>query len=88
MFPDNETANLNAATSAMENGELKQAAKFLAKAGDTPQALYCRGVLAALNEDYENAEHWLKLAAEAGVTQAEEALRQIDLIKKQNNYIQ
>ena len=88
MFPDNETANLNAATSAMENGELKQAAKFLAQAGDTPQALYCRGVLAALNEDYENAEHWLKLAAEAGVTQAEEALRQIDLIKKQNNYIQ
>ena len=88
MFPDNETANLNAATSAMENGELKQAAKFLAKAGGTPQALYCRGVLAALNEDYENAEHWLKLAAEAGVTQAEEALRQIDLIKKQNNYIQ
>lgn len=88
MYPDNETANLNAATSAMENGELKLAAKFLAKAGDTPQALYCRGVLAALNEDYDNAGHWLKLAAEAGVTQADDALRQIQLLKEQNNYIQ
>lgn len=77
MYPDNPTANLNAATTAMEKGDYAQAARFLAKAGDSPAALYARGVLAGLEERYAEAEALLTKARDAGVEQAAEALAQL-----------
>lgn len=56
VYPDNETANLNAANAAMGVGELDKAERYLAKAGDTPEAVYARGVLAALRQDYAGAK--------------------------------
>ncbi len=82
MYPDNPTANLNAATSAMENGDLVGAARFLEKAGDTPDAIYCRGVLAGLEERYDVARTLLRQAEAAGVSQAKTALLQLDRMKK------
>lgn len=78
MYPDNPVANLNAATTAMEKGDLDLAARFLEKAGDDPQADYDRGVLLALRGDYAAARPLIERAAAAGIPQAADALRQLD----------
>lgn len=82
MFPDDTTANLNAANTAMRLGNLQGAEKYLTKAGDTPEAIYARGIYAALSGSYEAAEVLLKEASEKGIIQAEDARRQIEEIKK------
>lgn len=56
MYPDDEAANINAANAAMERGDLVQAAQFLAKAGDSPDAAYAREVYAALSGDEDAAD--------------------------------
>ena len=50
VYPDNEIANLNAANAAMGVGELDKAERYLAKAGNNPEAEYAREVLAALKK--------------------------------------
>lgn len=82
MFPDNPIANLNAANTAMRRNDLNGAATFLAKAGDAPETVYARGIHAALLKNYDEAEPLLKEALGKGMTQAEDALRQIEEIKK------
>lgn len=82
MYPENPTANLNAATTAMEKGDYEQAARFFAKAGDSPAAIYGRGVLAALQERYPEAVSLLEKARDGGVAQASDALAQLARIMK------
>lgn len=77
MYPDDPTANLNAATTAMEKGDYSQAGRFLEKAGDSPAATYGRGVLAGLEGRYADAYKLLTAARDAGVTQASDALAQL-----------
>ena len=48
MYPDDETANLNAANTALQRRDTVAAARYLDKAGGTPEAVYARGVLAYL----------------------------------------
>ena len=43
MYPDDETANLNAANSAMQRKDFESAKRYLFKAGDSSQAVYARG---------------------------------------------
>ena len=81
VFPDDETANLNAACIYLEEGNLERAEKYLLKAGNSPEAVHAQGVLAMLKGDYEQATLLLKQAEQAGVTQAEENLKQIQLLK-------
>ena len=52
MYPHDGVANLNAANAAMQRGDLASAAKYLDRAGDSPEATYAKGVLAALNGDF------------------------------------
>lgn len=82
MFPEDETANLNAANTAMGLGDLKSAEKYLAKAGTSAEAVYARAVFAALNADYDQAMSLFKSAADQGIRQAETALKQIEEMKK------
>lgn len=82
MYPTDATANLNAATAAMENGNLELASRYLAKAGNSPTALYCRGVLAGLRQDYATARKLLQQAADAGIPQAADAIEQLNRMKK------
>jgi len=74
MFPDDETANLNAANAAMRRGDNAAAARYLAKAGDSPEAVYARGALAVRTGDYETARRYLEKAEDLGVEQAVETL--------------
>lgn len=80
MYPDDQTANLNAANSAMAQGNLKAAEKFLKKAGKTNQAIYARGVLAALNEDFDAAEDYFNLV-KGRIDEAADALEQIEKVR-------
>ena len=81
MFPDDEVANLNVANVAMSRGDMKNAGRYLSKARNSPQAVYARGIYAALAEDYDLAEKLFTEAARKGLADAEAALRQIEEIK-------
>ena len=78
MYPDDETANLNAANSAMQRKDLESAKRYLSKTGDSPQAVYARGAYAFLVEDYDSARRLLNDAKAMGVEQAEIILIEID----------
>lgn len=77
LYPADPIANLNAANALLERKEAAQALKFLDKAGDTPQADNARGVAMILLERYDEAERYLRRAAQAGVSEASENLKYI-----------
>lgn len=77
MYPADETANLNAANAAMRRGDNAAAGRYLAKAGDSPEAVYARGALAIRNEDYDTARRYLEQAKRHGLKQAETTLEQL-----------
>lgn len=58
MYPDDETANLNAAVIALQKNDLQAAERYLKKAGNSPQALNARGVLAVRQGDRQAAERF------------------------------
>ncbi|MDE6487847.1 MAG: DUF3868 domain-containing protein, partial [Paramuribaculum sp.] len=66
MYPSDEVANLNAANSAMRRGDYNGAARYLDRAGRSPEVTYARGVLAALRKDYGSAESYFRQAASEG----------------------
>lgn len=74
MYPDDEIANLNAANSAMAKGNLKVAERYLAKAGETKEAVYSRAVYAFLTRDYDQAEQLAKQSIEMGMDAEPKAL--------------
>lgn len=85
MFPDDPTANLNAANSAMGAGNLKAAERYLEKAGHNEQAEYARGVLSAQRGNYENALSHFKNAPSIPLAKA--AIESINRIKDQKDKV-
>lgn len=81
MYPDDKIANLNAANAAMTEGNMRNAERYLQKAGDSDEAIYARGVYATLNGDYEKAESLFKVVQNR-IPQAVDALEQIKKLKK------
>ena len=67
MYPDNAAANINAANAAMASGDMKSAEKYLSRAGDSPEAVYARGMFKGLQGDYSAALELVKEAAAAGL---------------------
>lgn len=61
-YPTDEVANLNAAVAAIQKGDLDGASRFLAKAGDSPEADNARGVLAANQGDFAKAAEYFAKA--------------------------
>lgn len=82
MYPDDETANLNAANVAMNKRDLTAARNYLEKAGTGKEAEYARGVLAALEGNYAEAQTHLQQAKAMGVSEADNCLKQIEDITK------
>ncbi len=78
MYPADPTANLNAANAAMRRGDNAAAERYLAKAGDSPEAVYARGALAVRTEDYDTARRYLTEARELGVEEAAATLEELD----------
>lgn len=70
MYPDDETANMNAANSAISRGDYKKALFYLERAGNSPEVTYALGVIEALNGNYDAARPLLDAAAEDGIEEA------------------
>lgn len=77
MFPNDAIANLNAANAAIRRGDLTGAKRYLAKAGDSPEAAYARGALAIKQKDYDSARHYMSEAKSLGLKQAGITLEQL-----------
>ncbi len=87
LFPDNTTANLNAANTAMHRGDYAAARRYLDRAGDAPEAVYGRGVLLALEGNYSEALPLLRKAQQLGVAEAAEAVGQAEMCQAGPNGI-
>lgn len=74
LFPNSEIAALNASFAGMKRGDYVGAERHLARAGNSPEAIYARGLIAAYNGETEKAKELISKAASLGVKQAEEAL--------------
>lgn len=85
MYPDDPVANLNAANIALGRDELERAAGYLSKAGNVPEAVYARGLLAVKRGDYDEAVRLFDEASRSGVGEASEAvsrLRELGMIEQ------
>lgn len=80
MYPNDETANLNAANAAMGRSDYASAAKYLEKAGQSEDAIYTRGVLNALQGNYTAAAQLFSKAP--SIPEAAEALATIKAISE------
>lgn len=84
MYPNDEIANLNAASAAMQRGDLDKAAKYLEKAGDTTEAQYARAIYAIQIGDYDKAKALLaEISGE--MTEARETLSTLNQILNLEN---
>lgn len=81
LFPDNPTANLNAACIALMQKDTKAATAFLDKAPPVPETTLAKGVLHFLQGNYQEAEVLFRQAKDAGLLQADDNLKQILEIK-------
>lgn len=63
MYPDNAVANINAANAALQRKDFVSAERYLDRAGDSQEAIYARGALAFLKEEYDKAEQLMKEAS-------------------------
>ena len=72
MYPNDPVANLNAANAAMQAGNHVAAQRYIDRAGNMPEALYAKGVLAALMDDIDAARSYFEEAARLGVDIAKE----------------
>lgn len=73
LFPEEPVANLNMANSALIRGDLATAARYLAKAGNSPEAVYARANYEFLQGNLKAAGELYKAAADAGLPQAKAA---------------
>lgn len=64
----------------MERGDLNAAAAYLANAGDTPESVYARGVLAARTGDNLRARDLMRAAADRGLDIAAEELAKLEAL--------
>lgn len=77
MFPNDETANVNAAYVALDGGDLGRAERYLKRAGNTPQAENAREALEVLRGNFDKARPHFQKAADAGLQEAVENLREL-----------
>jgi Tfp pilus assembly protein PilF len=77
MFPEDPTANLNAADIELQQGSLQRAAQFLGKANpELGETLNNKGVLKLLQGDVDAAEALFKQAKDKGIVEAETNLEE------------
>lgn len=80
MYPDDPTANINAANAALQRRDFEKADQYLKRAGDSPEAIYARGSLAFLMEDYDKAEQLMNEALPS-IPEAQSTLDEIAHIR-------
>lgn len=78
MFPDDETANLNAAAIALRAHDLPLAERYLERAGTSPQAVCNRGLLQYMQGNHALALQLLQQAQAAGCPEADLAAKELE----------
>ena len=78
LYPEDPAANLNAASARMQSGYDERVDEYLSKAGDSPEAMYMRGVRAYLKDNLQDARSWFEKAASLGYALADDALKDLD----------
>lgn len=86
-YPTSDIANLNAANSAMNEGDLRRARMLLERVKQSPSATYAIAVLDALEGKYDKAEEGFEAAQKGGITEAAEALAEIARVKATRNHV-
>ncbi len=81
MFPNDPTANLNAACADLQRGDMESAARHLQHAGNSAEALNARGALAVMKKDYKSARKLFAEAAAAGSADAKANAERISNVK-------
>ncbi|NDV82839.1 DUF3868 domain-containing protein [Bacteroides sp. 51] len=87
VFPTDETANLNAATSAIQRNDLEAAEQYLNKidtAKDSPEYKNTAGILSLLKGNYEDAEKLLNSAAAHGLEAAKLNIEELKKVYQRN----
>lgn len=84
MYSSDPVANLNAANIALAKGDLAAARNYLAKAGNSPEAIHARGVLSLLSRDLTQAKILLEQAQAAGIQAAGANLDELEKIMEDN----
>lgn len=79
MYPNDETANLNAAVIALEKNDLTAAQRYMLKAGTSPEADNARGVLTVKQNRLDDAE---RLFRENALPQAQHNLNELQLYRQ------
>lgn len=82
MYPDDVAANLNAANAAMNRKDFRNAGRYLQKAGDSAEAVYARGVLAALQGDCDKALAEIGKAESLGMSDLDGVKEHVLALKK------
>ena len=82
-FPDDAAANNNMAAIAIRNGDLEAAKRYLAKAGNSPEALNNMGIVNALEGKTAEAERAFRSSIAAGNANASFNLQNILNLKLQ-----
>ena len=84
IHPYDSKSNLNAATIALQAGDLDKAGQYLDRAGDSAEAVYTRGVLAGMAGDLERAMQYFDKAADMGLETAAAQKYNLDSIINRN----
>ena len=63
---------------AIRRDDFAMARRYLAKAGDSTEAVYARGALAVREKDYATARRYLSKAKEMGLEKAALTLKELD----------
>lgn len=80
MHPADEKSNINAANIAIKHGQAAEAADLLSRAGDSAEAIFTRGQLAAVTGDLNRAADLFHNAAELGLESAEAEQKRVEEI--------
>ena len=84
MFPEDETANINASSMELQRGNLKQAEKYLAKLGlNNHIVINNMGLLKLMQGNLDEAKLYLEKARDMGSQEA--AANLIELEKKRTD---
>lgn len=81
IWPNDPEANVNAANIALKHGDVKAAAAYARRGGETPEAIYTRAILAARQGDRSHAAELLKTAAELGYEPAAQELAELRAVE-------
>ncbi|WP_455593117.1 tetratricopeptide repeat protein [Bacteroides sp.] len=82
LFPDSPEACINAAAVALSKRDTERARGYLMKFSTLPEAGNNMGILYLLEGNADKAEVYLELARAAGVKQAAESLKYINIVRR------